>query len=60
MWNLPVQETEPCPLHWQADSLWLGHPGSPPFALYQMKLRGIQSFDDILRQLSDAAAILAF
>ena len=41
-----------CPLHLQADSQWLGNPESPPFALYQMKLRVIQSFDDILHHFS--------
>ena len=28
---LPDQESNPCLLHWQADSLPLSHEGSPPF-----------------------------
>ena len=29
MWTLPDQESNPCPLRWQADSHPLGHQGSP-------------------------------
>ena len=29
MWDLPRQSSNPCPLHWQADSQPLRHQGSP-------------------------------
>ena len=29
MWDLPRQGSNPCPLHWQADSQTLRHQGSP-------------------------------
>ena len=31
MWDLPRQGSNPCPLHWQADSQPLRHQGKPEF-----------------------------
>ena len=36
MWDLPRPGSNPCPLHWQADSQPLRHQGSP--SLYILKL----------------------
>ena len=34
MWDLPDQGSNPCPLHWQADSQPLRHQGSPKWPLF--------------------------
>ena len=36
MWNFLGQGSNPCLLHWQADSLLLSHQGSPPLLLSLM------------------------
>ena len=36
----PDQGSNPCPLHWQADSQPLCHQGSPPFPFDKKKMRG--------------------
>ena len=40
---LPDQGSNPCPLHWQADSQPLCHQGSPELKLFNNKLRGYKA-----------------
>ena len=38
MWDLPRQGSNPCPLHWQADSQPLRHQGSPGADIFNRRL----------------------
>ena len=44
---LPDQGSNPCPLHWQADSQPLRHQGSPGFSFFNWKIFALNSKSEI-------------
>ena len=49
----PDQGSNPCPLHWQADSQPLRHPGSPSFFIFKLNNSLLQSFTMLICVVND-------
>ena len=49
----PDQGSNPCPLHWQADSQPLCHQGSPLLPFLKMNIRDITNLSDLLDNHSE-------
>ena len=59
---LPDRGTNPCPLHWQADSQPLRHQGSPPFVIliFALKLCFTGSALDLVFALRPFISLITF